>query len=61
MLWLFDPPGESVSKLPQWREYVAMLERTVVEDEDSEEAKEELEYARQVLADLEEQAKAGAA
>jgi hypothetical protein len=59
-MWLFDPPGESVAKLPQWREYVAMLERAAIEDEDPEEAKTELEDARLVLASLEETARAQA-
>jgi hypothetical protein len=59
-MWIFDPPSASVAKLPQWREYVAMLERAAVEDEDPEEAKAELEYARPVLTRLEEEAKAQA-
>jgi hypothetical protein len=60
-MWLFDPPGYGIDALPQWREYVAMPERAVVEDEDPEEAREELKDARQVLTDLEKQAKAQAA
>jgi hypothetical protein len=61
-MWLFDPPGYGIDALPQWREYVAMLERSVVEDENPEESREELKHARRTLARLEEkQARARAA
>jgi hypothetical protein len=52
---LFDPPGESVNKLPQWREYVAMLERATTTDNPPDEARAELEEARHILSDLEAQ------
>jgi hypothetical protein len=51
--WMFDPPGFAISQLPKWRDYIAMLERAVVEDEDPEEAKAELASARRRLANLE--------
>ncbi|MDR2690550.1 MAG: hypothetical protein LBB76_12460 [Azoarcus sp.] len=60
-MWIFDPPGYAIDALPQWRDYVAMLERTIAEGEDTEEVEAELEDARTVLAELEEQAKTQAA
>lgn len=51
--WLFDPPGFAISQLPRWHDYIAMLERAVVEDEDPEEAEVELAAARRTLVKLE--------
>ncbi|MDR0716947.1 MAG: hypothetical protein LBF50_05975 [Azoarcus sp.] len=61
--YLFDPPGFDLRQLPKWRDYIAMLERAVREDENPEEAKAELASARRTLASLEawrDEEKAGA-
>ncbi|MDR1063062.1 MAG: hypothetical protein LBL48_03895 [Azoarcus sp.] len=50
---MFDPPGFDLRQLPQWYDYIAMLERAVLEDNDPEEAKAELASARRRLANLE--------
>jgi hypothetical protein len=52
-LYMFTPPGFEPSRLPKWYEYIAMLERTVAEDPESEEAKQELTHSRQRIAKLE--------
>jgi hypothetical protein len=64
--WMFDPPGFDIRCIPKWHDYIAMLERAVVEDEEPEHAEAELSSARRRLARLEawrdeEQAKARAA
>jgi hypothetical protein len=51
--YMFDPPGFDLRQLPQWYDYIAMLERAVLEDNDPEEAKAELASARRRLANLE--------
>jgi hypothetical protein len=52
-MWIFNQPLESISNIPKWRGYIAMLERAVIEEEYPEEIKAELEEARAVLAELE--------
>ncbi|MDR2030767.1 MAG: hypothetical protein LBP86_00560 [Azoarcus sp.] len=51
--WMFDPPGFAISQLPKWHDYIVMLERAVIEDDDPEEAQAELAAARRTLAELE--------
>lgn len=51
--YMYHPPGAHPSQLPKWHEYLAVLERDLVNDPESDQVKNELQDAHETIVFLE--------